>query len=92
MSRKRNRMSRLTRTDVNTICEMQRKIDAYEDYICAMCGIIQRKDLGFKPILMQKGTPMDKWMNISWIGVQEMKKEIAKLDECIDNLLKADES
>lgn len=80
MSKKRKNKSRLTKTDVNTICEMQRKIDAYENYICAMCGMIQhREDLKFKPILLLNDTPMDDWMNISWNGLQEMKKELLEL-------------
>ena len=82
MSKKRNKKSRLTKTDVNIICEMQRKIDAYENYICAMCGMIQhREDLKFKPILLLNDTPMDDWMNMSWNGLQEMKKELIELKE-----------
>lgn len=80
MSKKRKNKSRLTKTDVNTICEMQKKIVAYENYICAMCGMIQhREDLKFKPILLLNDTPMDDWMNISWNGLQEMKKELIEL-------------
>lgn len=80
MSKKRKNKSRLTKTDVNTICEMQRKIIAYENYICAMCGIIQhREDLKFNPILVLNNTPMDDWMNIAWNGLQEMKKELIEL-------------
>jgi hypothetical protein len=82
MGKKRKNKSRLTKTDVNIICEMQRKIDAYENYICAMCGMIQhREDLKFKPILLLNDTPMDDWMNISWNGIQEMKKELIELKE-----------
>ena len=82
MSKKRNKKSRLTKTDVNTICEMQRKITAYENYIVAMCGMIQHKeDLKFRPILVENDTPMDAWMNISWIELQEMKKELIELKE-----------
>ena len=80
MSKKRKNKSRLTKTDVNTICEMQKKIDTYENYICAMCGIIQhREDLKFHPILVLNNTPMDDWMNIAWNGLQEMKKELIEL-------------
>lgn len=82
MSKKRKNKSRLTKTDVNTICEMQKKIDAYENYICAMCGMIQhREDLKLKPILLLNNTPMDDWMEISWNGLQEMKKELIELKE-----------
>lgn len=80
MSKKRKNKSRLTKKDVNTICEMQRKIIVYENYICAMCGMIQhREDLKFKPILLLNDTPMDDWMNMSWNGLQEMKKELIEL-------------
>lgn len=80
MINKRKNKSRLTKTDVNTICEMQKKIDAYENYISAMCVMIQhREDLKFKPILLLNDTPMDDWMNISWNGLQEMKKELIEL-------------
>lgn len=59
---------------------MQKKIDAYENYICAMCGMIQhREDLKFKPILLLNDTPMDDWMNNSWNGLHEMKKELIEL-------------
>lgn len=85
MSKKRKNKSRLTKTDVNTICEMQKKIDAYENYICAMCGMIQhREDLKFKPILLLNDTPMDDWMNISWNGLQEMKKELIELNGVVE--------
>lgn len=80
MSKKRNKKSRLTKTDVNTICEMQRRIVAYENFICAISGLIQhRDDLKFHPILMLSDTPMDDWMNICWDGIQEMKKELIEL-------------
>ena len=82
MGKKRKNKSRLTRTDVNTICEMQRKIDAYENYIISICGMIQHKDdLKFRPILIECDTPMDAWMNISWVKIQEMKKELIELKE-----------
>ena len=82
MSKKRKNKSRLTKTDVNTICEMQKKIVAYENYICAMCGMIQhREDLKFHPILLRNDTPMDDWMNIAWDGLQEMKKELLELKQ-----------
>lgn len=85
MSKKRKNKSRLTKTDVNTICEMQKKIDAYENYICAMCGMIQhREDLKFKPILLLNDTPMDDWMNMSWNGLQEMKKELIELKGVVE--------
>lgn len=80
MSKKRKNKSRLTKTDVNTICEMQKKIVAYENYIYAMCGMIQhRENLKSEPILLLNDTPMDDCMNISWNGLREMKKELLEL-------------
>lgn len=76
MSKKRKNKSRLTKTDVNTICEMQKKIDAYENYIVAMCGMIQRRESLIEPVLLLNDTPMDGWMNEAWIGLREMKKKL----------------
>ncbi len=78
MSKKRKR-SRLTKTDVNTICEMQRKITVYENYIVAMYGMIMRRDEMIEPGLLLNDTPMDGWMNASWEELREMKKELLEL-------------
>lgn len=78
MSNKRKK-SRLTKTDVNTICEMQRKITAYENYIVAMCSMILNRDIRKEPALLLNDTPMDCWMNESWRGLREMKKELLEL-------------
>ena len=61
---KRNR-SRLTRTDVNTICEMQRKIDAYESYIIGLCGLIQHRGK-VQRLVVLTDTPMDGIVNQAW--------------------------
>lgn len=77
--------SRLTKTDVNVICGMQRMIDAYENYICAMCGMIRhRYDLKNEPILLLADTPMDDFMNISWRELREMKKELLELKDKVE--------
>ena len=74
MSKRRNK-SRFTKTDVNTICEMQRKIDAYEDFIVGICGLIQHRGKErFLSIL--KGTPMDDLMNIAWSIYMEQAREL----------------
>lgn len=77
MSKKRKK-SRLTKTDVNTICEMQRKITVYENYIVAMSGMIQRRDEIIEPVLLLNDTPMDEWMNTAWRELREMKEELLK--------------
>lgn len=79
MRKKRKNKSRLTKTDVNTICEMQRKITAYENYIVAMSGMIQRRDIMIEPVLLLNDTPMDEWMNTAWRELREMKKELLEL-------------
>lgn len=78
MSKRRNK-SRLTKADVNTICEMQRKITAYENYIIAMCAMIQRRDEMIEPVLLLNDTPMDEGMNTAWKGLRGMKKELLEL-------------
>ena len=77
MSKKRKK-SRLTKTDVNTICEMQRKITVYENYIVAMSEMIQRRDEMIEPVLLLNDTPMDEWMNTAWRELREMKEELLK--------------
>ena len=91
MSKRRNK-SRLTKADVNTICEMQRKITAYENYIVAMCSMIQNRDILNEPVLLLNDTPMDCWMNESWKGLREMKKELMELKgkkKFVDDALEA---
>ena len=82
MSKKK---SRLTKTDVSTICEMQRKIDAYENYIIAILGMIRHRESRAEPILLEFGTPMDDWMNTAWNGLIEMKEELRRLKKNVNN-------
>ena len=80
MSKKSNKKSRLTKTDVNTICEMQRKIDAYESYIKGLFGLAQRE----KPterLVFLCGTDLDDEVNHCWRYIKEMKKELIELKE-----------
>ena len=83
MSKKRNK-SRLTKTDVNTICEMQKKIDAYENYIVSMCEMIRHKDNMSEPVFLLCYTPMDEWMDDSWRRLREMKKELIELKGVVE--------
>lgn len=64
--------SRFTKTDVNTICEMQRKICAYEDYIIAISGMIQWKNRNKEYICPVKETELDELMNITWKRCQKL--------------------
>lgn len=72
--------SRLTKTDVNAICEMQRKIDAYENYIMGLFGLTQRK---YNPnkifVIPLAGTDLDDCVNTTWNRIKEMKEELDRL-------------
>lgn len=61
----RRKSSRLTKTGINAICEMQRKIDAYEGYIIGLCGLIQHRGEG-RPVVLLRDTPMDEWVCHAW--------------------------
>lgn len=74
---KRRKKSRFTKTDVNTICEMQRKIERYESYIQAICGYVQhRGDKHF--VCVMRGTDMDSWMEQCWSGISHLFEELEK--------------
>ena len=77
----KKKKSRLTKTDVNAICEMQRKIDAYENYIIGLCGLVQKK---YNPnkcyVIPLSGTPLDDLVSNTWNTIKEMKKELNELD------------
>ena len=79
MSKRKNK-SRLTKTDVNAICEMQRKIDAYEDLIMGLCGYIQH-EADKKYVVILKGTDMDEWVISAWQKFTELMKELRILKE-----------
>ena len=76
MSKRRNK-SRLMKTDVNIICEMQRKIDAYESYIVGLCGLIQHEGKEDRIVILQD-TEMDKWVNEAFNTYKEQMKELNK--------------
>jgi len=77
MSKRKNK-SHLTKTDINTICEMQRKIDAYESYILGLCGLIGRYDRN-DYIVMMRGTPMDDMVCMMDREIKELNKELNEL-------------
>ena len=79
MSKKRKK-SRLTKTDVNAICEMQRTIDAYENYIIGLCGLIQHR--GQKNyMVLERGTEMDGWVTDAWRSYNKQMDELRELKE-----------
>ena len=73
MSKRRNK-SRFTKTDVNTICEMQRKISAYESYIIAIYGHTRPNHNG--SCFIKQGTDMDEWVEMTFQNIDRMREEI----------------
>ena len=90
----KRKKSRFTKTDVNTICELQRKIDAYEDYILSLYGMVHSRDKNKTFFCLRKETGLDKWMCEVWLNCHDLidvfnKREDAKcevLKELEDNI------
>ena len=83
MSRKKK--SRLTKTDVNRICEMQRKIDAYESYIIGLAGF-SSLDKEVRYVVIEAGTEMDYFVGKVWRNIEKMKSVCTKhMEELCDN-------
>ena len=55
---KKNKKSRFTKSDVNAICMMQRKIDAYENYLFAINRMLHSSGDKILPIVLMN-TDMD---------------------------------
>ena len=55
---KKNKKSRFTKSDVNAICMMQRKIDAYESYLFAINRMLHSSGDKILPIVLMN-TDMD---------------------------------
>jgi len=73
MSKKRKK-SRFTKTDINTICEMQKKIDAYESYIMGLAGFSSpTKTTEKNYIILLHNTDMDDWVQQAWENIKTMK-------------------
>ena len=72
MAKKKNKnKSRLTKTDVNAICELQRKVDAYELYLQSIVIHLCSKEL-YRGVPIQ-GTPMDETMKMIWRKIEFAK-------------------
>lgn len=89
MSKRKNK-SRLTRTDVNAISEMARKIYAYEDYILCICGHAQ-KGRNARHVLM-RGTEMDDWVNAAVNRIDKCNDRIQELESKLKGLTKQEDS
>jgi hypothetical protein len=72
--------SKLTRTDVNAICELQRKIDAYESYIIGLCGLAQHHN-PFKRVIVLRDTELDNLVNQCWNDIEEMKDRLQRYEK-----------
>lgn len=73
MSKKRKK-SRFTKTDMNTICEMQKKIDAYESYIMGLAGFSSpTKTTEKNYVILLHNTDMDDWVQQAWENIKTMK-------------------
>ena len=73
MSKKRKK-SRFTKTDINTICEMQKKIDAYESYIIGLAGFSSpTKTTEKNYVILLHNTDMDDWVQQAWENIETMK-------------------
>ena len=73
MSKKRKK-SRFTKTDINTICEMQKKIDAYESYIMGLAGFSSpTKTTEKNYVILLHNTDMDDWVQQAWENIKTMK-------------------
>lgn len=80
MSKRRNRKSRLTKTDVNAICELQRKVDAYEEYIMGLVGLIQHRG-ETKYIVLERGYEIDECVNTAWNNYMKQAVIIRKHED-----------
>lgn len=77
---KRRKKSRFTKTDVNTICELQRKIDIYESYILALVGHSSPKKDTRQYAVCIMGTDMDDWVEMAWKNITELKEKYRKYE------------
>lgn len=71
MAKKKNK-SRLTKTDVNKICEMQRTIDAYEDYIDTLF-VHSGQNTDIQNVCLLKGTAKDDEVQSIYANIQSLK-------------------
>lgn len=91
MSSKRKK-SRFTRTDVNTICDMQRDISYAEQLACAIIGMTRHRDNpAYRSIPVFKngsGGVMSDIFEAAWDAVNDKMKEFDALQAENENLKK----
>ena len=72
MAKKKNK-SRLTKTDVNAICEMQRKIVSYEMYFQSIMINLGNKE---SKVVVLMDTPMDEVVSMIYRRTNNLKELI----------------
>ena len=90
MSRKKNK-SRLTKADINTICEMQRKIDAYESYILGLCAH-SNLNKETEHVVLKRGTDIDDYVDLTWRNIKHLKILAAERLAETKDLLKSNDN
>lgn len=85
MAKKRNK-SRLCKKDVDTICKMQRTIDAYENYLTGLMYFAINGTKGSKPVVLMLNTDMDHVVNSAYEHINVLHETIAQQQETIKNL------
>jgi len=71
---KKNKKSRFTKSDVNAICMMQRKIDAYESYLFAINRMLHSSGDKILPIVLMN-TDMDTIARDSYKIAKKLRSE-----------------
>lgn len=80
----RRKKSRFTKTDVNTICEMQRDLSFAEQIACAIIGMTRNRDNNpcFKhiPVLINDcGSRFSSIFDVAWNAVDDKMQEFDAL-------------
>ena len=71
--------SRLTKTDVDSICQLQRKVDAYEMYLQRIMNCVCTERQITDIVLMH--TPMDDVVQMIYSRIRLMKEKAGSLKE-----------
>ena len=81
---KKTKKSRFTKTDVNKICELQRTIDTYENYIMGMYGLVTSKNVKIGVVL--RDTVLDDFVNGTFIEFRKLQEEHDKYRGILNQL------
>ena len=81
-----NEQRKLAMSDLEFVCEMQRKLDAYEAYIMGLFGLVRNQDYikeGYGQELLLRGTELDDAVNVVFVELIAMIKE-KNCEKCED--------